>query len=662
MESDITALLAPLGPTLLVFGVALTILPFIDRANGTARIFVFGGCGLLLWRYFYWRLTATIPPLAFTGESILSWSFAGLEALAGFSSSFALLTLMRWRDRRGEATENIGWLNELALPPRVDVLIATYNEEEPILERTIVGALAIDFPNVVVWVLDDGRRDWLKRLCELKGVRYLARPNNEGAKAGNLNHALKIIRREPTPPEFILMLDADFVPYPHILRRIVPLFHDRRVALVQTPQYFFNKDPVQANLLLGDVWPDEQRFFFDYLLPAKDAWGTAFCCGTSSVIRCDALAEIGDFPTETVTEDFMTSLMLAARGWKTVYLAERVSAGLAPEGIKEYLTQRGRWCLGFMQILRSGVGPFGRSDLPWRYRLSLIDTFTYWCATYLFKFACLIVPIIYWLTGMTAIHATPQAMLSYFLPSYAALMCALGWAAGGTIKPVLTDVTQVLTMFQALQGTAIGLFGPKDQKFKVTAKGLQRDRITVQWSMILRFGVLALLTVGAVAFATGSDFAQPQHQDVGGRAIIMFWSAYNVVILLLAMAVCVELPRYRKEERFSTDEPVTFRLTDGTTYDARVRDISISGARLSFDVPMAAGTPVVLSFQHAGETAARVTSAHAANRELTVAFDHTELTRAAMIRKIFSGRYQPREDAPARTGKIAAALLARYFR
>ena len=67
----------------------------------------------------------------------------------------------------------------------------------------------------------------------------------------------------PEPPDFISILDADFVPTPHFLTRAMALFHDDDVGIVQTPQHFINPDPIQANLAATDVWPDEQRFFFD---------------------------------------------------------------------------------------------------------------------------------------------------------------------------------------------------------------------------------------------------------------------------------------------------------------------------------------------------------------------------------------------------------------
>ena len=110
------------------------------------------------------------------------------------------------------------------------------------------------------------------------------------------------------------------------------------------------------------MWPDEQRYFFDVVMAAKDAWGASFCCGTSSVIRFDILRQIGGFPTESVTEDYLVTLKMKAQGYRTVYLNERLSLGLAPEGLKEYVTQRSRWALGFVQICRGELGPFRRNN------------------------------------------------------------------------------------------------------------------------------------------------------------------------------------------------------------------------------------------------------------------------------------------------------------
>ena len=89
----------------------------------------------------------------------------------------------------------------------------------------------------------------------------------------------------------------------------MPLFRDPAVGVVQTPQHFINPDPIQINLNATKFWPDEQRYFFDIVMPAKDAWSAAFCCGTSSIIRMRPLLEMGGFPTDSVTEDYLLSLL-----------------------------------------------------------------------------------------------------------------------------------------------------------------------------------------------------------------------------------------------------------------------------------------------------------------------------------------------------------------
>ncbi len=291
--------------------------------------------------------------------------------------------------RRIEAKSGVA----VATAPLVDVFICTYNEEKAILERTIIGATGLKYGNYRVWVLDDGRRLWLKRLAEELGCHYLIRPDNRHAKAGNINHALRHVAGLHDKPEFVAILDADFVPMPEFLTRTTSLMADKAVGVVQTPQHFINPDPIQSNLAATEVWPDEQRFFFDILMPAKDAWGVAFCCGTSSVIRYSGLMEIGDFRRISVTEDYLVTLRLKERGYLTVYLNERLTLGLAPEGLKEYITQRSRWCLGFMQIVRGRSGPFSlQSNLTLIDRLSLVDAFMSWTASYGMKVLGLVVP------------------------------------------------------------------------------------------------------------------------------------------------------------------------------------------------------------------------------------------------------------------------------
>jgi cellulose synthase (UDP-forming) len=646
-----------LALTLLVVGSAMLALPFLDPKDDRARIALFGICIVLTWRYVVWRFADTLPPLAVGVDSLYAWGFAIIEGLACVGWTFGFVNLSRTRSRSGEASEHRAWLERLPYPPRVDVLIATYNEDENILARSIAGALGIDFPGLRVWVLDDGRRSWLKALCEEKGALYLTRPDNADAKAGNINHALGVLRDDPDPPEFVAIFDADFVAHRDFLWRTIPLFHDPNVGLVQTPQHFFNSDPIQSNLVVGHVWPDEQRFFFDHVMASKDAWGAAFCCGTSSVTRLRALEECGGFPTDSVTEDFLLTLRLDRQGWRTVYLNERLSVGLAPEGMTEYITQRGRWCLGLMQIVRSASGPLSRGRLSLPLRVGLADAFFYWSVSFLFKLVCLLAPIVYWFTGMTPGTAPAEDVLSHFLPYYAAVMMTLYWATGGLVQPVLTDVSHVLTMPAALKATLIGLLQPGGHSFKVTAKGGDRGRVLVQWPLIARFGLLLGLTIGGMLYGSLADYT-PERQEAGSTAIVVFWSAYNIVVLLLAMAVCVEFPRYRGEERVATGERV--RVSAGhCRFTAPLTDISVTGARIQAPSPGRDGDVVRLRLPDIGDIQARII--RDTEDGFAVEFVDAEGQRDALIRKVYCSRYE-RPAARVHTGRVLRALLARALR
>ena len=540
---------------LLVIGVAI-ILPLVfNKHNRWHRSAIFAVAGILALRYLWWRASETIAPMGLTWDCLASWSLLGLEVLSIVSSLSSFVILSRVRHRGEEATAQADWW--AAAPPRVAILIATYNEELEILERTIIGAKALKHPNKEVLILDDGRRDWLRDYCEAQGVRYITRADNAGSKAGNMNNALRVLAQDTVPPDYIAVLDADFVPHRGFISRTLALFKDPKIGLVQTPQHFFNADPVQHNLGLSRSYPDEQRFFFDHLQPARDAWGIAFCCGTSSVMRWQAVQDVGRFPTESITEDFMMTLVLRDGGWDTAYLDEPLTEGLAPEGLKEYVTQRSRWCLGMMQIARSRVGPFARNNLRLRDRWSVIDAVLYWVSTFPFRLAALTYPLLYWFFNITVVNAEVADVIGYFGVYYMWILLAMNAVARGMVIPVLNDVSQILGAIPISRAAIVGLIQPHGHPFRVTAKGGDRSRIIVQWELLRPYLILLVLTIGGLLIGIYSDdFA---FNDAGqGKSVVLFWTLYNVFVLTFTLITFVELPR---KERHIADKPEQTSLT-----------------------------------------------------------------------------------------------------
>ncbi|MGA0979464.1 MAG: glycosyltransferase family 2 protein [Candidatus Nanopelagicales bacterium] len=250
----------------------------------------------------------------------------------------------------------------------VDIAIATYNEPIDILEPTIVASLRVwDVRHV--WVLDDGRRDEVRRLCEDLGARYATREDNKHAKAGNINAALPRI-----DSELILFLDADHVPQRNAIVDMSGYFRDPSVALVQSPHDFRNRDSAQHT----HGTHHEQSLFFEVLMPARERHQAVFWCGSAALIRRSALVEVGGVATETVSEDLHTTLKLQLKGYTIRYHNDALVTGIAPHTTADYLLQRDRWARGTLAVLTGPESPlFGRG---WRLsqRLHYVNNLLYY--------------------------------------------------------------------------------------------------------------------------------------------------------------------------------------------------------------------------------------------------------------------------------------------
>ncbi len=647
-------LLAALWPALILLGVGLVIVATVKRGGATVRLVVMAISVTLLLRYVFWRATSTLPPVGFTLDFTVGLIFLLVELSALVAAVLSLLFLSRTRDRSGDVEKNKAWLAAQVEKPLIDLFICSYNEEEAILERTIIGATGMDYPNYRVWMLDDGGRPWLRALCAKLDCGYIARPDNAHAKAGNINHALDRVAELPNPPEFISILDADFVPMPNFLSRAMTLFRSEHVGIVQTPQHFINPDPIQTNLFASRVWPDDQRFFFDVVMPAKDAWSAAFCCGTSSIIRFQPLREIGGFPTDSVTEDYLLTLRMKEVGYETAYLNEPLTLGLAPEGLKEYVTQRSRWCLGFMQIVRGRSGPFSlTSRLTFMDRLSLIDSFLNWAAVYSSRLTALIIPILYLLFNIKSVHASLHDVAIYFLPFYVWHTLVMTWITRGRVLPIMSDVCQLIAAPEVLKAVVIGLSKPQGHKFKVTAKGGDRGRRFVEWPILKFYGALLGLTILSIGYAFHVNI---RGDGVEFGVLALFWSWYNLIILTVVCFVCVEQPRRRKAERFETNETVTL-IFDGGRQLRQLVDISISGARVAGPAPKPKRGALSCQVR---DFVTNVTIIREDADSFAVNFDASLATRFAMIRHFYSSQYvKAFEKVDA--ASVGKAVLHRLF-
>ncbi|MDE3044517.1 MAG: glycosyltransferase [Acidobacteriota bacterium] len=204
-------------------------------------------------------------------------------------------------------------------PATVDVMITTYNEPIDLVMKTARTAKAITYPHTT-YLLDDGKREELRELALAEGFGYITRGEEWvnrplHAKAGNLNNALMV-----TSGEFLLILDADQLPEPNILDETLGYFNDPKVALVQTPQIFWN---VKEKDVLGSQAP----LFYGPIMRGKDGWNAAFFCGSNAILRREALMQLA---LTGYVQDVATVLKETLRDSKKVVKQARKQAAGSP--------------------------------------------------------------------------------------------------------------------------------------------------------------------------------------------------------------------------------------------------------------------------------------------------------------------------------------------
>ncbi len=193
----------------------------------------------------------------------------------------------------------------------------------------------------------------------------------------------------------------------------------------------------------------------------------------------------------------------------------------------------------------------------------------------------------------------------------------------------------LLMAVDALRASFVGLFGSRDQKFKVTTKGMSRNRVVIHWGLLHRFLLLGGLTLGGMLLSLWSGPAVNTPPEV--ETMNLFWSFYNIGTLVLAGLICIELPRFRGEERFIASEPVTL-LVGNASLPATLQDLSLSGARLSANPGALTRVDALrLVILDVGSVSVSIVSRVA--ETVQVQFHLTSVQHIALVRKIFSGRY-----------------------
>jgi len=652
--------LVALGPSLLVVAFFLIGVLNWPRQQTWARTTVCLVTFVLALRYMTWRFYATVLPQPFDHplEGFWVWFVYLIECLALVEIAVFMVIMSRNVDRSEEADRLEAKLyaqGEENLPT-VDVFIPTYNEPLRVLERTIIGARVLDYPpdKLKVYVLDDGDRAWLRDFCAENDVNYVTRPEHKHAKAGNINNALAV-----SNGEFFAVFDADFVPYHNFLRRTLGFFADPAIGIVQTPQHFFNKDPVQSNLAIERYWPDEQRLFFDEMAASRDAWNVSFCCGSCSVLRREAIEKAGGIPTESVTEDLLTTLACLNKGYITRYLNERLSMGLAAEDLEGFFIQRARWCRGGIQSLFLKNGPIFGPGLTLFERIMFLPLS--WLIQYFVRFMGLIVPPVFLVGGLAPLYFTDVDDIIYYqLPAVLAYFLFMRWIVPHRYLPIVSTAVGAFTTFRMLPVVIASLIKPFGVPFRVTPKGVEGGN---------RFDAYTFTCISIVLVATAAGLlinVIPESSVVGHSEfsiVAHYWGAVNILVLLLAALICFEAPR-AGDGRFGADERA-WLMFPHEQYPVQLVGISLdhSTIRVAADLSARAGGEAVFEPAGVGPFTVTIGAASPRDGETELTLQHASLPpqiRDQMIVKLYTGAYS-QEIETLRFGRIIDGLWARAF-
>lgn len=530
--------------------------------------------------YLAWRIGFTLSP---------DTLWLGLPLLV--AETWALLAVALFVFSSWRLTVRTPPEPEAGPAPSVAVLIPTYNEPPDVLRATVLGALGVRHPrSPEVWVLDDGARAWVARMCRELGVRHLVRPRpRTHAKAGNLNHALGVVTAD-----LLLVLDADHVPLPGILERTVPYFADPRVAFVQSPQAFFNRS-FQHPRRDDDPVRNEQSLFYDVICRGKDRDAAAFWCGSSAVVRREALLEVGGVATETVVEDTHTAMRLHAAGWRSVYHHEVLAVGLAPEEVGAFLTQRGRWARGCFQMLRRD-NPLRARGLSWRQRLHYFASVSHYLEGPQ-RLVGLLIPPITLATGVLPLAASQYTYLALFIPQLVLVPMAT-WAMAEGRYRFFEGERFALVRVIAYTRAASALLLRRPVRFAVTPKGADSRGGSAVRALLPQLAIAGLALGGAAYQTVAQVLDLPGRLSPFAYAVTVAWALIGAGLLGWMSLWAGGVRHRRRAHRFPTRLAATadFAPDGGRMRAAEVRDLSPFGCAAVVDGPAPArGEPATLT-------------------------------------------------------------------
>ena len=515
--------------------------------------------------YLCWRVSCSIP-FAYGWIAIIGSCILLVIEILGFCESMIHYSgMLKFREHPLPKIADEDY-------PDVDIFISTYNEPPELLRKTIIGCKYMEYPDknkVHIYLCDDHRRPEMRKLAEELGVHYFDRPDNEGAKAGNLNKAL-----ERTHSPYVVTFDADMIPQRKFLLKTIPYFVDaerineslpeekrRPLGFIQTPQSFYTPDVFQHNLYAETKVPNEQDFFYDVIEAAKTSTNSVIYGGSNTIISRKALEAIGGFYTKSITEDFATGMLIESAGFVSLGLSEPLASGLAPSSFKEHIQQRTRWGRGVIATAKQ-LKFLRNRKLDLSQKLSYLSSVLYWFSP-IKNLIYLISPLMFAVFCIPIFKCTLVDLALFWLPMHMLSMIALRITSQGKISARWSGIYETSVMPFLLIPIIKETLGITLSTFKVTKKETLNKRHTIDKRSLIPFVILLALTVAGIIRMSYMLIALKYI----GILAVLFWLLRNTYYLIMCIFLGLGRDTDGENVKVRAAEMITIQKEDGRQID-----------------------------------------------------------------------------------------------
>ena len=261
--------------------------------------------------------------------------------------------------------------------PHVTLQLPLFNEMY-VVERLVKAVTEIDYPRdrMEIQVLDDSTDETMviaRATVEKYGragfdIHYIHRSERTGFKAGALENGMKTAKGN-----LIAIFDADFVPKPDFLRKLIHHFTDPTIGCAQMRWAHINGS---YNLLtrLQTIMLDGH---FVVEQTTRNRSGNFFNFnGTAGIWRREAIEMSGGWQHDTLTEDTDLSFRAQLMGWRFVYLLDEEAPAEIPVEINAFKAQQRRWAKGVLQVWFKLYRRIWYAQLPLRVKLEMFFRLT----------------------------------------------------------------------------------------------------------------------------------------------------------------------------------------------------------------------------------------------------------------------------------------------